>query len=101
MGKLFAIEGTDGSGKQTQFNKLYKKLKENNIDFRTVSFPNYESDSSALVNDLDNSKTIPNNNANKLELIYLQSLASAASAPGTSLSTIFLSGEDFKNYHGE
>lgn len=43
----------------------------------------------------------PANNANKLELIYLQSLASAASEPGTSLSTIFLSGEDFKNYHGE
>ena len=49
MGKLFAIEGTDGSGKQTQFNKLCERLKQDGIDFRTVSFPNYESNSSALV----------------------------------------------------
>ena len=27
MGKLFVIDGTDGSGKQTQFNKLQEKLK--------------------------------------------------------------------------
>ena len=49
MGKLFVIDGTDGSGKQTQFELLTKKLKENNIDFRTVNFPNYDSPSSALV----------------------------------------------------
>ena len=49
MGYLFAIDGTDGSGKQTQFEKLCERLKENNIDFRTVSFPNYDSPSSSLV----------------------------------------------------
>ena len=49
MGKLFVIDGTDGSGKQTQFELLTKKLKENNIDFKTVNFPNYDSPSSALV----------------------------------------------------
>jgi len=49
MGKLFAIEGTDGSGKQTQFQKLCERLSNNNIAYRTVSFPNYESNSSALV----------------------------------------------------
>ena len=49
MGKLFVIDGTDGSGKQTQFELLTKKLKENNIDFRTVDFPNYDSPSSSLV----------------------------------------------------
>ena len=49
MGKLFAIEGTDGSGKQTQFTKLCERLTQDGIDFRTVSFPNYESESSALV----------------------------------------------------
>ena len=49
MGLLFAIDGTDGSGKQTQFTKLCEKLTEENIDFRTVSFPNYESPSSSLV----------------------------------------------------
>ena len=49
MGKLFAIEGTDGSGKQTQFNELCKRLDKDGIDYRTVSFPNYQSNSSALV----------------------------------------------------
>ncbi len=49
MGKLFAIDGTDGSGKQTQFDKLCERLTKQGIDFRTVSFPNYDSDSSALV----------------------------------------------------
>ena len=42
MGKLFVIEGTDGSGKQTQLQKLVEKFTENKIDFKTVSFPNYD-----------------------------------------------------------
>ena len=49
MGKLFAIEGTDGSGKQTQFQKLCERLSQDGVDYKTVSFPNYESNSSALV----------------------------------------------------
>lgn len=49
MGKLYVIDGTDASGKQTQFEKLQKRLKQENIDFRTVSFPNYDSPSSSLV----------------------------------------------------
>ena len=49
MGKLFVIDGTDGSGKQTQFDLLKKHLTEDGIDYRTVSFPNYDSPSSALV----------------------------------------------------
>lgn len=49
MGKLFVIDGTDGSGKQTQFKKLQERLNEENIKFRVVSFPNYESPSSSLV----------------------------------------------------
>lgn len=49
MGKLFVIEGTDGSGKQTQLQKLVEKFTENKIDFKTVSFPNYDSPSSSLV----------------------------------------------------
>lgn len=48
-GKLFVIDGTDGSGKQTQFNKLKERLDQENIDYRTVSFPNYDSPSSSLV----------------------------------------------------
>jgi dTMP kinase len=49
MGKLFVIDGTDGSGKQTQFNKLMERFDKENIKYKTVSFPNYESPSSALV----------------------------------------------------
>ena len=49
MGKLFVIDGTDGSGKQTQFEELKKHLTKDGIDYRTVSFPNYDSPSSGLV----------------------------------------------------
>ena len=49
MGKLFVIDGTDGSGKQTQFTKLQERLTKDNINFKTVSFPNNESPSSSLV----------------------------------------------------
>jgi len=49
MGKLIVIEGLDGSGKSTQLNLLPDKLKAKGIDCRSVSFPNYEDDSSALV----------------------------------------------------
>jgi len=49
MGKLFVIEGTDGSGKQTQLQKLAEKFSENHIEYKTVSFPNYDSPSSSLV----------------------------------------------------
>lgn len=49
MGKLFVIDGTDGSGKQTQLENLKRRMSEENIDYRTVSFPNYDSPSSSLV----------------------------------------------------
>ena len=49
MGKLFVIDGTDGSGKQTQFERLQKRLLKDGIEYKTVSFPNYDSPSSALV----------------------------------------------------
>ena len=49
MGKLFVIEGTDGSGKQTQFNLLKEHFEKEKIEFKTVSFPNYDSPSSSLV----------------------------------------------------
>lgn len=49
MGKLIVIEGLDGSGKSTQLEFLPKSLKKKGIDCKTVSFPDYESDSSALV----------------------------------------------------
>lgn len=49
MGKLFVIDGTDGSGKQTQFEKLKESLTKDKIDYKIVSFPNYNSPSSSLV----------------------------------------------------
>lgn len=49
MGKIFVIDGTDGSGKQTQFEQLKNRLTKEGIDYKTVSFPNYDSPSSSLV----------------------------------------------------
>ncbi|WP_369716701.1 dTMP kinase [Leptotrichia sp. HSP-536] len=51
MGKLIIIEGTDGSGKQTQTELLYKKLKEikGEEKVKKISFPNYESRASEPV----------------------------------------------------
>ncbi len=49
MRKLFVIDGTDGSGKQTQFEKLKERLKKEGIEYKVVSFPNYDSPSSSLV----------------------------------------------------
>ena len=48
-GRLFVIEGLDGSGKATQAQLLYDNLNKEGTAARKVSFPNYESDSSALV----------------------------------------------------
>ena len=49
MGMIFVIDGTDGSGKQTQFEQLKKRLTKDGVDYKTVSFPNYDSPSSSLV----------------------------------------------------
>ena len=48
-GKIIVIEGTDGSGKATQTELLAKRWTEEDINYKTVSFPNYESPSSSLV----------------------------------------------------
>ena len=49
MGKLIVIEGLDGCGKSTQLELLPENLLKHGIESRSVSFPDYESDSSALV----------------------------------------------------
>lgn len=49
MGKLIVFEGTDGSGKTTQFTLLSKRLQAMNVDFRTMDFPQYSEPSSALI----------------------------------------------------
>ena len=48
-GTVIVIEGTDGSGKQTQSEKLYKALLEMGLKVRKVQYPDYDSESSALV----------------------------------------------------
>ena len=49
MGKLIVIEGTDGSGKSTQFRMLSEHLKNDGVDFRHLIFPRYNEESSALI----------------------------------------------------
>ena len=48
-GRLYVIEGSDGSGKATQSKLLYDRLLSENKKVRLISFPDYESDSSVLV----------------------------------------------------
>lgn len=48
-GRLIAIEGLDGSGKATQTQLLEAALRSSGKDVCLVSFPDYASDSSALV----------------------------------------------------
>ncbi len=48
-GLLIVIDGLDGSGKSTQLEIISKKLAENNANVKTISFPDYNSPSSALV----------------------------------------------------
>ena len=49
MGKLIVIEGTDGSGKSTQFAKLSQHLEQNGTPFKHLVFPRYKEESSALI----------------------------------------------------
>ena len=49
MGKLIVIEGTDGSGKSTQFSLLTQRLEQENYPFRRIVFPRYQEESSALI----------------------------------------------------
>ena len=49
MGKLIVIEGTDGSGKSTQFRLLTQRLEQENRAFQKIVFPQYSEPSSALI----------------------------------------------------
>lgn len=49
MGKLIVIEGTDGSGKSTQFRLLTGRLESEQVKFQKLVFPQYSEPSSALI----------------------------------------------------
>ncbi len=49
MGKLIVIEGTDGSGKSTQFRLLTQRVEQEGIPFQKLVFPQYKEESSALI----------------------------------------------------
>ena len=49
MGKLIVIEGTDGSGKSTQFKLLTQRLEAEHKTFQKLVFPQYSEPSSALI----------------------------------------------------
>ena len=49
MGKLIVIEGTDGSGKSTQFRRLTQRLADEGREFQKLVFPQYAEPSSALI----------------------------------------------------
>ena len=48
-GKLIVLEGIDGSGKSAQYRKLKARFEYEGIDCRTIVFPRYEEESSALI----------------------------------------------------
>lgn len=49
MGKLIVLEGTDGSGKSTQFQRLRQRLTDRGTPFKDLVFPRYSQPSSALI----------------------------------------------------
>ena len=49
QGKLIVLEGVDGSGKSTQYEKLCSRLETENRPFRKIIFPRYDNESSALL----------------------------------------------------
>ena len=49
MGKLIVIEGTDGSGKSTQFKLLTRRVEQEGYAFQKLVFPQYKEESSALI----------------------------------------------------
>lgn len=49
MGKLIVFEGTDGTGKSTQFSLTCQELLQSGVAFERLKFPQYDEPSSALI----------------------------------------------------
>ena len=49
MGKLIVFEGTDGTGKSTQYARACERLEAQNVRFEKIKFPQYDEPSSALI----------------------------------------------------
>ena len=62
MNKIFVIEGTDGSGKQTQTQLIYDRLIKEKKDVQKFSFPNYDNLSSGPVREYLNGNISKNAN---------------------------------------
>lgn len=56
QGKFIVIDGTDGSGKTTQFNLLLERLQKNGYKVKTTDFPQYGKKSAAPVEEYLNGK---------------------------------------------
>ena len=48
-GRLIVFEGTDGSGKSTQFQALCRRVTQSGRDYQKLVFPQYKEPSSALI----------------------------------------------------
>ena len=48
-GRLIVFEGTDGSGKSTQFARLCERVSGLGKDYQKLTFPQYKEPSSALI----------------------------------------------------
>ena len=48
-GRLIVFEGTDGSGKSTQFQALCRRVTQSGRDYQKLVFPQYQEPSSALI----------------------------------------------------
>lgn len=49
QGKLIVLEGIDGSGKSTQYERLCRRLDGEGTNFKSIVFPRYDQPSSALI----------------------------------------------------
>lgn len=72
MDKIFVIEGTDGSGKQTQTDLIYKRLIEDNKNVFKTSFPNYNNQSSGPIKEYlsGNISSNPNDISSKAASVF-------------------------------